>query len=249
MPYLYLAIAILAEVIGTSALKATHGFTRLWPSLVVVAGYGVAFYFLSLSLRSIPVGVAYAIWSGAGVALITLIGWLVFKQKLDAPALAGILLIVAGVVVQRARLKSDPPPADAPPPSEPMFAVEPRPHEAFADLAATAGARIEEELHARRLLRRRWTAYLFLALAIVAGVTGTSALSAYLVCFVALTRALQVIPVSIAYAVWSGLGIALIALIGWVVFDQALGAGELAGIGLILVGTVVIQLFSRSTTH
>ncbi|MFN9185675.1 MAG: DMT family transporter, partial [Betaproteobacteria bacterium] len=91
-----------------------------------------------------------------------------------------------------------------------MFAVEPRPHEAFADLAATAGARIEEELHARRLLRRRWTAYLFLALAIVAGVTGTSALSAthgftrwqplvlvglsYLVCFVALTRALQVIP-------------------------------------------------------
>jgi small multidrug resistance pump len=66
---------------------------------VVVAGYGVAFYFLSLSLRSIPVGVAYAIWSGAGVALITLIGWLVFKQKLDAPALAGILLIVAGVVV------------------------------------------------------------------------------------------------------------------------------------------------------
>jgi len=69
------------------------------------------------------------------------------------------------------------------------------------------------------------------------------------VCFVALTRALQVIPVSIAYAVWSGLGIALIALIGWVVFDQALGAGELAGIGLILVGTVVIQLFSRSTTH
>jgi small multidrug resistance pump len=146
-----------------------------------------------------------------------------------------------------------------------MFAVEPRPHEAFADLAATAGARIEEELHARRLLRRRWTAYLFLALAIVAGVTGTSALSAthgftrwqplvlvglsYLVCFVALTRALQVIPVSIAYAVWSGLGIALIALIGWVVFDQALGAGELAGIGLILVGPVVIQLFSRSTTH
>jgi small multidrug resistance pump len=65
----------------------------------VVAGYGVAFYFLSLSLRSIPVGVAYAIWSGVGVALITLIGWLVFKQKLDAPALAGILLIVAGVVV------------------------------------------------------------------------------------------------------------------------------------------------------
>jgi small multidrug resistance pump len=99
MPYFYLTIAILAEVVGTSALKATHGFTRPLPSLVVLVGYGVAFYFLSLALRSIPVGVAYAIWSGVGVALITLIGWLVFKQKLDAPALTGIGLIVAGVVV------------------------------------------------------------------------------------------------------------------------------------------------------
>jgi small multidrug resistance pump len=99
MPYLYLAIAIVAEVIGTSALKASEGFTRPWPSVVVVAGYGVAFYFLSLALRTIPVGVTYAIWSGVGVALITLIGWLLFKQKLDAPALLGIGLIVAGVVV------------------------------------------------------------------------------------------------------------------------------------------------------
>ena len=99
MSYLYLAIAILAEVIGTSALKATEGFTRLAPSLIVAIGYGVSFYFLALALRTIPVGVAYAIWSGVGIALITLIGWIVFKQALDAPALAGIALIVAGVVV------------------------------------------------------------------------------------------------------------------------------------------------------
>ena len=146
-----------------------------------------------------------------------------------------------------------------------IFDVGPGAHDAFADFAAAAGAKIEEELHHKRQLKRRWTAYLFLALAIVAGVTGTSALSesagftrwqplvvvgvAYLVCFVALTRALRVIPVSIAYAVWSGVGIALITLIGWIVFDQQLVAGELLGIGLILVGTVVIQLFSRSTTH
>jgi len=101
MSYYYLAIAIVFEVIGTSALKATHGFTRAVPSLVVVLGYGVSFYFLALALKTLPVGLAYAIWSGAGVALITLIGWLVFKQRLDAPAIAGIALIVAGVVVIR----------------------------------------------------------------------------------------------------------------------------------------------------
>lgn len=99
MPYLYLAIAIIAEVVGTSALKAAHGFTRPLPSLVVVLGYGVAFYFLSLALTAIPVGVAYAIWSGVGVVLITLIGWLVFRQSLDRPALLGVALILAGVVV------------------------------------------------------------------------------------------------------------------------------------------------------
>jgi small multidrug resistance pump len=99
MPYLYLAIAIVAEVIGTSALKATEGFTRPLPSLVVIVGYGAAFYFLSLALKVIPVGIAYAIWSGVGVALITLIGWVLFKQRLDAPALTGLALIVAGVVV------------------------------------------------------------------------------------------------------------------------------------------------------
>lgn len=99
MTYLYLAIAIVAEVIGTSALKAAEGFTRPLPSLVVVLGYGTAFYFLSLALKTIPVGIAYAIWSGVGVALITLIGWLLFKQRLDAPALLGLALIVAGVAV------------------------------------------------------------------------------------------------------------------------------------------------------
>ena len=99
MSYLYLAIAIVAEVIGTSALKAAEGFTRPLPSLVVVVGYAAAFYFLSLALKVIPVGIAYAIWSGVGVALITLIGWVVFRQRLDAPALAGVALIVAGVVV------------------------------------------------------------------------------------------------------------------------------------------------------
>jgi small multidrug resistance pump len=99
MPYLYLAIAIVAEVIGTSALKAAEGFTRPLPSLIVVVGYGTAFYFLSLALKFIPVGIAYAIWSGVGVALITLIGWWLFKQRLDLPALAGIAMIVAGVIV------------------------------------------------------------------------------------------------------------------------------------------------------
>lgn len=97
--YVYLALAIVAEVIATSALKASEGFTRLGPSLLVAAGYGVAFYFLSLTLKSVPVGVAYAIWSGAGIVLIALIGWLVLKQPLDLPAMLGMALIVAGVAV------------------------------------------------------------------------------------------------------------------------------------------------------
>lgn len=97
--WLYLSVAIVAEVIGTSALKASSGFTRLGPSLIVTAGYACAFYFLSLTLKTIPVGVAYAVWSGVGIALISLIAWLVFGQKLDVAAIIGILLIVAGVVV------------------------------------------------------------------------------------------------------------------------------------------------------
>ena len=97
--YVYLSLAIVAEVIATSALKGSEGFSKFGPSLVVVLGYGVAFYFLSLVLKTVPVGVAYAIWSGAGIVLIAGIGWLVLKQPLDAPALLGIGLIVAGVAV------------------------------------------------------------------------------------------------------------------------------------------------------
>ncbi|MCK5771568.1 DMT family transporter [Algiphilus sp.] len=97
--WLYLALAIVSEVVATSALRATDGFTRLWPSLIVVVGYGASFYFLSLTLRVIPVGVAYAIWCGAGMALIALIGWLVLGQKLDTAALVGIGFITVGVAV------------------------------------------------------------------------------------------------------------------------------------------------------
>lgn len=97
--WLFLAIAIVSETIATSALKASDGFSRLWPSVAVVAGYGIAFYFLSLTLRTIPVGVAYAVWSGVGIMLISLVGWIVYGQKLDAAAIAGMGLIVAGVVV------------------------------------------------------------------------------------------------------------------------------------------------------
>lgn len=96
---LFLAVAIVAEVIATSALKASEGFTRPLPSLLVVAGYGVAFWCLSLTLRSIPMGVVYAVWSGAGIVLISLAGWLLYRQALDAPALIGIGLILAGVLV------------------------------------------------------------------------------------------------------------------------------------------------------
>lgn len=97
--WILLSIAIVSEVIATSCLKAAEGFTRLWPSLVVVVGYLLAFYFLSLTLKTIPVGVAYAIWSGVGVVLIALSGWLFLGQSLDIPALIGLTLIVAGVFV------------------------------------------------------------------------------------------------------------------------------------------------------
>jgi small multidrug resistance pump len=97
--WLFLGLAIAAEVIATSALKSSEGFTRLWPSLLVAAGYGAAFYFLSLTLRTSPIGVAYAVWSGVGVVLIALIAWLLHGQRLDAPALAGMGLIVTGVAV------------------------------------------------------------------------------------------------------------------------------------------------------
>lgn len=99
MNYAFLALAIVFEVVATSALKQSDGFTRIGPSLVTIAGYALAFYFLSLPLRVLPVGVIYAIWSGAGIFLITAIGWLFFRQTLDAAALIGIGMILAGVLV------------------------------------------------------------------------------------------------------------------------------------------------------
>jgi small multidrug resistance pump len=96
--YVYLIAAIVAEVIATSALKASDSFSRLGPSLLTALGYAVAFYFLSLTLRTMPVGIAYAIWSGLGIVLIALVGWIWFEQALDAAALIGLGLIVAGVV-------------------------------------------------------------------------------------------------------------------------------------------------------
>jgi small multidrug resistance pump len=97
--WIFLGIAILAEVIATSALKASDGFSKLWPSLIVVLGYGTAFYFMSLTIQVIPVGITYAIWSGVGIVLIAMASWLLYGQVLDAPAIAGIALIMAGVLV------------------------------------------------------------------------------------------------------------------------------------------------------
>ena len=98
-PYAALGMAIVAEVIATSALKSSAGFTRLWPSVVVVLGYGVAFYGLSLTLQSMSAGVAYAIWSGLGIVLVTVAAFVLYGQRVDLPALAGMALIVAGVAV------------------------------------------------------------------------------------------------------------------------------------------------------
>ncbi len=97
--YILLLLAILCETIATSFLKQSEGFTRLWPSIITLAGYGASFYFLSIVLKSMPIGIAYAIWSGVGIVLIGLIGWIVFKQTLDWPAILGMLLIIAGVIV------------------------------------------------------------------------------------------------------------------------------------------------------
>lgn len=99
MAYLLLLVAIVAEVTATSALKQSDGFTRPWPTLVTVAGYGIAFYFLSLTLRTLPTGVAYAIWSGVGIVLVTAVAWIWHGQRLDAAAIVGMALIVAGVLV------------------------------------------------------------------------------------------------------------------------------------------------------
>jgi len=99
LPYLYLGVAIVFEVIGTSALQASETLTRLAPSLVMVVAYAASFLFLALTLRTIPVGIAYAVWSGIGIVLIAAVGWLWFKQPLDLPALIGLGLIIGGVVV------------------------------------------------------------------------------------------------------------------------------------------------------
>lgn len=108
MSYAYLAIAIVAEVIGTSALKASEEFTRLVPSLIVIVGYMVAFFFLSLTLRTIPVGIAYAIWAGAGIALIVVASAVLFQQLPDLPAVIGLTLIVAGVVIVNTMSQTSP---------------------------------------------------------------------------------------------------------------------------------------------
>ena len=99
MGYLYLTIAIISEVIATNALKASDGFTKIIPSTIVIVGYGAAFYFLALVLKTIPVGIAYAIWAGAGIALIAIAGAIVFKQVPDLPGIIGMALIICGVVV------------------------------------------------------------------------------------------------------------------------------------------------------
>ncbi len=99
MTYLYLAIAIIAEVAATSALKASEEFTRLVPSVIVVVGYCIAFYFLTLVLRVIPIGITYAIWSGVGIVLVALVGFLLYMQTPDIPAIIGMGLIILGVVV------------------------------------------------------------------------------------------------------------------------------------------------------
>ena len=99
MAYFYLALAIIAEVIATSSLKASAEFTKLLPSLIVVTGYGIAFYLLTLVLRSIPVGITYAIWSGVGIILVAVMGAILYKQIPDLPAMIGMALIVTGVVI------------------------------------------------------------------------------------------------------------------------------------------------------
>jgi small multidrug resistance pump len=99
MAYVYLALAILAEVAGTSALKASEEFTKLIPSIIVVAGYGLAFYLMTLVLRTIPIGITYAVWSGVGIVLIAVVGAIFYKQIPDVAAIIGMALIISGVVV------------------------------------------------------------------------------------------------------------------------------------------------------
>ena len=99
MPYVYLALAIVAEVAATSALKASAEFSKLVPSLIVIVGYGVAFYLLTLVLRTVPVGIAFAVWAGLGIVLVAITGVILYKQLPDVAAVIGMGLIVAGVVI------------------------------------------------------------------------------------------------------------------------------------------------------
>lgn len=106
MKWIYLLIAIIGEMIATSFLKESTGFTKLVPSVITVLGYGVTFYFLSLALKQIPIGVAYALWAGVGILLVALVGYFRFHQKLDTPAVMGMALIVLGVVIMQAFSKT-----------------------------------------------------------------------------------------------------------------------------------------------
>mgnify|MGYP003463111905 FL=1 len=99
MAYFYLAIAIISEVIATSALRNSAEFTKLWPTVIMIIAYGSAFYFMTLALRTIPLGITYAIWSGLGIVLISLVGVLFYHERLDLPAVLGMGLIIAGVLV------------------------------------------------------------------------------------------------------------------------------------------------------
>ena len=104
--YLILGLAIVAEVIATSSLKSSEGFTRLWPSVVTLLGYTIAIFLLSLTLKTLPTGIAYAIWSGVGIVLVSAIGWFGYGQKLDTPAVIGLGLIIAGMIVVNVFSKS-----------------------------------------------------------------------------------------------------------------------------------------------
>ena len=106
MIYVFLIVAIIAEVIATSALAKSDGFTRIWPSLIAFFGYGLAFYLLSVVTRTVPVGIVYAVWSGAGIVLVAVAGWLLFGQKLDVAATVGMAMIVAGVLIINLMSKS-----------------------------------------------------------------------------------------------------------------------------------------------
>lgn len=99
MAYVYLGLAIIAEVIATSSLRATEEFTKIGPTIIMIVGYGVAFYCMTLALRAIPLGITYAIWSGLGIVLVSIVGIVLYDEKLDLPAAIGMGLIIAGVVV------------------------------------------------------------------------------------------------------------------------------------------------------